>query len=236
VVASVRHLLALFALLVIAAAVAANAQPAAERAFTYRGTVTSVVDGDTLAVRLSNGRRERVRLIGIDTPERGACLAAQATAQARRLAQGKRVVLRGDATQDTRDRYGRLLAYAWVRGQDLGYQQVAAGLAEVYVYDRPFQRLSAYRRAERLGRARPRNVWRTCAPPTVTPPPPVMPPPPVAPPPPASGNCDSSYPTVCIPPPPPDLDCGDIPYRSFVVRSPDPHRFDGNGDGVGCER
>jgi micrococcal nuclease len=225
----VRHLLALFALVVTAAAVAANAQPAAERAFTYRGTVTSVVDGDTLAVRLANGRRERVRLIGIDTPERGACLAAQATAQARRLAQGKRVVLRGDATQDTRDRYGRLLAYAWVRGRDLGYQQVAAGLAEVYVYDRPFQRLSAYRRAERVGRTRPRNVWRTCAPPAVTPPPPVAPPPP------ASGNCDPSYPTVCIPPPPPDLDCGDIPYRSFVVRSPDPHRFDGNGDGVGCE-
>ncbi len=50
-----------------------------------------------------------------------------------------------------------------------------------------------------------------------------------------SANCDPSYPTVCIPPPPPDLDCKDIPYRNFRVRQPDPHRFDGDKDGIGCE-
>lgn len=48
-------------------------------------------------------------------------------------------------------------------------------------------------------------------------------------------NCDPSYPTVCIPPPPPDLDCGDIPYRRFTVLPPDPHNFDGDHDGIGCE-
>ena len=47
--------------------------------------------------------------------------------------------------------------------------------------------------------------------------------------------CDPSYPTACIPSPPPDLDCGDIPYRRFKVLQPDPHRFDGDKDGVGCE-
>ena len=47
-------------------------------------------------------------------------------------------------------------------------------------------------------------------------------------------NCDSSYPTVCIPPPPPDLDCGDVPYQNFTVLQPDPHNFDGNNDGIGC--
>ena len=50
-----------------------------------------------------------------------------------------------------------------------------------------------------------------------------------------SQNCDPSYPTVCIPPPPPDLDCGDIPYRNFTVLPPDPHNFDGDHDGIGCE-
>jgi polysaccharide biosynthesis protein PslG len=50
-----------------------------------------------------------------------------------------------------------------------------------------------------------------------------------------SGNCDPSYPDVCIPPPPPDLDCGDIPYRNFKVLPPDPHRFDRDHDGIGCE-
>ena len=48
-------------------------------------------------------------------------------------------------------------------------------------------------------------------------------------------NCDASYPTVCIPPAPPDLNCGDIPYRRFVVLPPDPHKFDGDKDGIGCE-
>jgi hypothetical protein len=64
-------------------------------------------------------------------------------------------------------------------------------------------------------------------------------PPPPPPPPPSGGKCAASYPTVCIPPPPPDLNCGDIPYRNFRVRwdvpDPDPHHFDGDRDGIGCE-
>lgn len=48
-------------------------------------------------------------------------------------------------------------------------------------------------------------------------------------------NCEPSYPDVCIPPSPPDLDCGDVAYRRFTVFPPDPHRFDGDYDGVGCE-
>jgi micrococcal nuclease len=223
----VRQLLALLVLALAAVVAAASAQPAQERKFLLRGSITDVVDGDTLAVRLENGRRERVRLIGIDTPEHGDCLSARATGQARRLAVGERVVLRGDATQDTRDRYGRLLAYAWVRGRDLGFQMVASGLARVYVYDRPFQRLPAYRRAEQIGRTRPQNVWRGCAAP-VAPPPRVGSPP-------AGPGCDASYPTVCIPPPPPDLDCAEVAHAAFAVRGADPHRFDGDGDGVGCE-
>lgn len=52
----------------------------------------------------------------------------------------------------------------------------------------------------------------------------------------SSGNCHPSYPTVCIPPPPPDLNCGNIPYRNFKVVGSDPHNFDGNHNGVGCEK
>ncbi len=64
--------------------------------------------------------------------------------------------------------------------------------------------------------------------PSPAPPPPVTPTPP-------SESCDPAYPGVCVPPPPPDLDCGDIPERGFTVLPPDPHGFDGDGDGVGCE-
>jgi hypothetical protein len=63
--------------------------------------------------------------------------------------------------------------------------------------------------------------------------------PPPPPPPPSGGKCAASYPDECIPPPPPDLNCADIPYRNFRVlwnvANPDPHHFDGDHDGIGCE-
>ena len=48
-------------------------------------------------------------------------------------------------------------------------------------------------------------------------------------------GCDPSYPTVCIPPYPPDLDCADVSEKGFKVVGKDPHGFDGDRDGVGCE-
>jgi hypothetical protein len=79
----------------------------------------------------------------------------------------------------------------------------------------------------------------TCERSSPVPPPPPPPPGPPTPPPPPGQSCHPSYPTVCIPPPPPDLDCGDIAYRNFQVRwdvaDPDPHQFDGNKDGIGCQ-
>jgi micrococcal nuclease len=48
-------------------------------------------------------------------------------------------------------------------------------------------------------------------------------------------NCDSSYPDICIESPPPDLNCDDISVYDIRVLSPDPHGFDRDGDGVGCE-
>lgn len=78
-------------------------------------TVTEVVDGDTLTVRLS-GRTETVRLIGIDTPETVhptkpvECFGPEASAFTKSLLPpGTEVSLVRDA--EARDRYGRLLAY-----------------------------------------------------------------------------------------------------------------------------
>ena len=75
--------------------------------------------------------------------------------------------------------------------------------------------------------------WPDTPPPgqPVTAPPVAVVPPPLPP----TGNCDPAYPTVCTPPSPPDLDCGDITFRRFTVLPPDPHRFDGDKNGVGCE-
>src|SRR5215208_2130556 len=51
-------------------------------------------------------------------------------------------------------------------------------------------------------------------------------------------KCDrTSYPdpNVCIPPYPPDLNCPDVPYKNFKVTGNDPHGFDRDNDGIGCE-
>ena len=51
----------------------------------------------------------------------------------------------------------------------------------------------------------------------------------------SENNCDESYPDVCITPYPPDLDCGEIGYSNFRVVGDDPHGFDRDNDGFGCE-
>lgn len=51
---------------------------------------------------------------------------------------------------------------------------------------------------------------------------------------PPQDNCDPSYPTLCLRSSP-DLDCGEISARQFPVRGRDPHGFDADGDGIGCE-
>ncbi|OKH29780.1 hypothetical protein NIES2101_43005 [Calothrix sp. HK-06] len=49
-------------------------------------------------------------------------------------------------------------------------------------------------------------------------------------------NCDPSYPDFCIPKNLPDLNCPDVAYKNFRVVGNDPHGFDRDGDGIGCER
>jgi len=209
-----------------ATVLAGLASAATSGGFTQKGIVTRIVDGDTLDVRLDSGKSDRVRLIGIDAAERGACFSSQATERARQLALSKPVVLRGDRTQDTRDRYGRLLAYVWLPGgRDLGYQLVAGGFAKVYVYSSPFQRLPAYQTAESGAKSSAAGRWKACG--TIRP---------VVPAPPPAGKCHPSY-SPCLPVVG-DLDCADVralgadPVR---VLGSDPYRLDGDGDGYGCD-
>ena len=50
-----------------------------------------------------------------------------------------------------------------------------------------------------------------------------------------TNDCDESYPDFCIAFSPPDLDCSDISQKKFTVLQSDPHKFDGDKDGIGCE-
>lgn len=86
--------------------------------------VSRVIDGDT--VKLSDGRK--VRLIGIDTPERGQCGFGPATSNMRTLVEGKTVRLVSGAASD-KDKYDRILRFVEAGGVDAGRDQLKRGLA-----------------------------------------------------------------------------------------------------------
>ncbi|MCC7364676.1 MAG: thermonuclease family protein [Dehalococcoidia bacterium] len=96
--------------------------------------VVSVTDGDTIVVEL-DGREERVRYIGIDTPETGGFqqaepLGKEATARNRELLDDGRVCLEKDVSET--DRFGRLLRYPWLEdGRMVSTVLLDEGLAEV---------------------------------------------------------------------------------------------------------
>lgn len=90
-------------------------EPAPTVPKTTQGTVTRVVDGDTAVITLSGGASEKVRFIGINTPEsttRHEPYGEEASAYTKRVLTGRTVYLETDV--ELRDKYGRLLAYIWL--------------------------------------------------------------------------------------------------------------------------
>jgi len=200
-------------------------------------TVSSITDGDTF--RIVSG--DAVRLIGVDTPERGTCFAAEATAHLTSLIPpGTRIRLSYDV--ERLDRFQRTLAYVYRLTDGLFVNLAIArdGFAMQLTIPPNVAKAEEFGAAVADARNARRGLWAACqatttARPTTTRAP-VATSPPAADPPSAGGDCSAAYPGVCIPPPPPDLDCGEIPHRRFQVLPPDPHGFDGNdNDGLGCE-
>jgi hypothetical protein len=105
-------------------AVAACAAPTPSAVPSLDTVVTRVIDGDT--VDLADG--ERVRLIGVDTPESGQCGYRDAAQAMSSLVWNKAVSLTRGA-RDDRDAYGRLLRYVDVGGTDAGLTLIERGLA-----------------------------------------------------------------------------------------------------------
>jgi micrococcal nuclease len=206
--------------------------------------VERVIDGDTIV--LTSGAH--VRLLQIDTPEPGTaeCYSRAAGRDLRRMLPAGAVVrLEADPSLDRVDRYGRLLRYVHHAGRNLNLALVRDGSATVWFFEGEQGRyasslLTAARAARRLHRglwgACPGAIWDPDGPATTGP---GSAPAAAAQPRRAVGGpaakCDPSYPTVCIPPPPPDLDCAEMHAHGFRVLQPDPHHFDGDRNGIGCE-
>ncbi len=122
--------------------------------------VVQVVDGDTIVVTVG-AAEERLRLIGINAPERGECLADEAAQRLRELVDGREVVLVPDRTD--RDRFGRLLRHVEVDGSDVGAALVAEGLALARRYPPDVARADAYDSAQRSAQDAGIGLWASDA-------------------------------------------------------------------------
>ncbi|MFH0873458.1 MAG: thermonuclease family protein [Candidatus Komeilibacteria bacterium] len=127
--------------------------------------IVSVTDGDTFKVSI-DGKTETVRAIGIDTPETVdprkpvQCFGVEASKRAKVLLTGKRVKLQADPTQDNRDKYSRLLRYAWLEdGTFFNLTMVADGYAVEYTYQTPYQYQQEFKRAEADARTKKLGLW-----------------------------------------------------------------------------
>jgi micrococcal nuclease len=163
----------------------AESTPGGTVASTTDGTVegesvriVEVIDGDTVSIAYSNGTRETVRLLGVDTPEvHGAndptefegvpdtdagatCLSRageNASTYARSRLAGETVTLVFDEQSDRRGYYGRLLAYVYVDGESFNYALLREGHARVY--PSAFTERTRYERAEDDARDARRGLW-----------------------------------------------------------------------------
>jgi micrococcal nuclease len=130
-----------------------------------RGFVVRAVDGDTLEVAF-DGRREYVRLIGVDTPETVKpdtpvqCYGPRASAFEHRVAEGRRVRLVFGV--ERRDVYGRLLAYAYLGRRFLNAELVRKGLARTLTIPPNDRFAPLFSRLQRRAARRGRGLWGAC--------------------------------------------------------------------------
>ncbi len=137
--------------------------------------VTRVIDGDT--IELEGG--EKVRYIGIDTPETVdprkpvQCFGLEASQKNKELVAGKRVWLVKDITD--RDRYGRLLRYVYLGDPEdpnsmfVNLELVKEGFAHSYSYPPDIARQQEFVTAESSARSGQKGLWSKCLEGNITP-------------------------------------------------------------------
>lgn len=145
--------------------------PAAGQVTPTAATVLRVIDGDTVDVVTAEGKRERVRLIGIDTPETTdppvLCFGMEARQRARELLpEGAAVAVELDASQGERDRFGRALAHLILDTPagpvNVGHALIADGYAREYTHRSPHARQAEFKEAAAVARDQGRGLWAAC--------------------------------------------------------------------------
>jgi len=131
--------------------------------------VASVEDGDTISVDM-DGKKERIRMIGVDTPETKdprkpvQCFGQAASAFTKQLIGSQSVRLEADALSDNRDRYSRLLRYVYLPDGRLVQAEIIRGGYGFAYTSFPFTKLEEFKGHAQEARNQNLGLWSTCEP------------------------------------------------------------------------
>lgn len=128
--------------------------------------VIKVIDGDTITVDIK-GTKEKVRILGINTPESVdprrpvQCFGKEASNFAKQILTGQTVFLESDPSQSERDRYGRLLRFVWVNNGtvDYGTIVIGEGFAQEYTYEVPHKYQTTYKELQQIAQEKKKGLW-----------------------------------------------------------------------------
>jgi micrococcal nuclease len=173
-----RRILKLIIALIVFAAVSVSQRPDVQAPAQVAGTTTPgyypvarFEDGDTITVTM-DGHEERVRMIGVDTPETKdprkpvQCFGKAASAYTKQLIGAQPVRLEGDTLSDNRDRYDRLLRYVYLPdGRLVQAEIIKQGYGFAYT-SFPFTKSDEFSGYQRDARTESRGLWTDCTPTT----------------------------------------------------------------------
>ena len=137
--------------------------PAIARAEELQGKVVAIADGDTITVLDATNAQHRIRLQGIDAPEREQAFGTVSREHLANLVFGKRVTVQ----YSKRDKYGRIVGKVMVEGQDVCLEQVKAGLAwhyKEYQNEQSPEDRKLYAEAEQEARRARKGLWQDNSP------------------------------------------------------------------------
>jgi len=127
--------------------------------------VVNVVDGDTVDVLIGD-KKERIRLIGLDTPETVEvgkpveCFGLEASKKAKELLADQEVDLESDPTQGDRDRYNRLLRYIILfDGTNFAQKMIATGYGRECTYESSYKYQNEFKEAQTSARTGGLGLW-----------------------------------------------------------------------------
>ncbi len=133
-------------------------------------SVKKVIDGDTIEIE-RYGKAEKVRMIGIDTPETldprkpVQCFGKEASDKSKDLLSGGRVRLEFDPIVGEKDKYNRLLAYVWSNNELVNLKLIKEGYANEYTYrSQSYKYQNEFKNAQTVAKESSIGLWspQTC--------------------------------------------------------------------------